>query len=201
MLDVTNRLPMRNETNADKSVKTLIKAIRSESEKFLDRDFIQEYNQSTQNKPMGAQSPTLNFLCSLEGDLKIINSHMNYTDRIGKEYTKLLNNQRKLDNTVHNIQKQIILKTLYDAQKPIDTDSTPNASVKLMAPLMKTYAIPIGNIHSSYQHNPPKPPAIFEISNPSPTCRPKASPDIFSAPKTGSNATYKIIPFDLIAGA
>lgn len=218
--DVTNSGVISDTPNTNKSVKTLIKAIRSESNKFLDRDLVQEFNQSADNKATNKKSPTIDFLTSVESDLKNINSHISLTNKIGQQYAKLLHNQYHLDNTAYDIKKQTMLNTLHNGYKPLnhDTDFSANTPLK-MIPVphekpeekQKSIAhspinhqknpIPVGNIQTNYQ--PPKNSAStqYEISSPSHSYQLTQGQDIFSSPKTGSSASYQIVPFTLMTGA
>jgi hypothetical protein len=216
--DVTNSGGIGDAPNTNKSVKTLIKAIRSESNKFLDRDLVQEFNQSADNKTENKKSPTADFLTSVESDLKNINSHMGLTNKVGQEYAKLLHNQYHLDNTDYTIQKQTMLNSFRDAHRPIIADYSSDISLKMMpVPNEKSKistctppinhqdnTIPMGNIQAHYQ--PPQSPiplsgTQLEISYPSHSYQLTHGQDIFTAPKTGSSASYHIVPFTLMTGA
>jgi hypothetical protein len=216
--DVTNSGGISDAPNTNKSVKTLIKAIRSESNKFLDRDLVQEFNQSADNKPTDKKSPTVDFLTSVESDLKNINSHISLTNKVGQQYAKLLHNQYHLDNTAYNIQKQTMLNSFRDAHRPIDTDLSSHIPLKMMPvqnekpdkkqksiadnPINNQHnAIPMGNIQTQYQPPQKSAEAQYDISTPSHSYQLTHGQDIFSSPKTGSSASYRIVPFTVMTGA
>lgn len=197
-----------------KNVQTLIKAMRSESTQFFNRDLVTEFNQSAHMQSRDNKSPTIQFLTVVEDDLKNINAHMGATNKVGQQYAKLLHNQTVLDNTESLIQKQTMTHTLRDAQRPPVTDVysgmpldmvfTPQENPKA-SPAKKaegnTDAIPTGVIQTQNQPVVPYSTAQFEIHQPPQSYPLSSGYDIFSSPNNGRGATYKIVPFDLIAGA
>ncbi len=227
--DITNGGGINDAPNTNKSVKTLIKAIRSESTKFLDRDLVQEFNQSADNKSINKKSPTADFLTSVESDLKNINAHIGLTNKVGQQYAKLLHNQYHLDNTDYNIQKQTMLNSFRDAHRPIIADYSSDISLKMMPvpnnvpdsksdskPKNSTHTtpinhqqnqhnqhntIPVGNIQTQYQPPQKSTETQYEISSPSHSYQLTHGQDIFSSPKTGSSASYRIVPFTVMTGA
>jgi hypothetical protein len=198
------------DSTVNKGVGTLIKSIRSESKEFLDRDLVQELNQSVAKNPKDEAKETVKFLKSIETDLKNTNSKVSTINSIGKEYAKLLHNQHHLGETFYKIQEQTVLNTLREGndktinnlsiEKKPSTQSDINIRVN-NNPQTPYDAIPSGAVRTPNTINTPiQNTPQFNIEKPTTNYQLAPSPDIFSAPKNGGNVTYKIVPFDFMAG-
>ena len=126
-----------------------------------------------------------------------------------------MHNQHHLGDTFYKIQEQTVLNALREGnEKTINnlsivknTPTQSNLDIRVSNNPQTPYnAIPSGTVrteshnHGTMQTAPNTEPQ-FDIQKPTSSYQLSPAPDIFSAPKNGGNVTYKIVPFDLMAGS
>jgi hypothetical protein len=191
-------------------IKTLVKIMRSQSNDFEDRDLVGEFNTiSEKNTPCKSGSPkqpSIKFLNTVEKELKQANAHVGGTVRIANEYAKLLHNKHHLNEAYNKIQQETILNTLRSGG---DLNNIASELLPKIPSSLDNYSatqnqvIPMGKINPQTNnfYAPPQQMPKIDIEKPKASYSLHPAPDIFSSPKTGSAATYRIVPFDLMAGA
>jgi hypothetical protein len=192
-------------------IKTFVRAVRSQVNDFSDRDLITEFNNAAQKdthcKSGSDKQPSIKYLKSVEKELKQVNAHVGGTVAIANEYAKLLHNQRHLDTADRKIQEQTFINTLRDVGVQDNTDKVTTAPLNLS---VTKATIPSGTVKTidadmiqpqRQAQLQPQPQQQFEISQATASYNLEPAPDIFSSPKAGGNTTYRIVPFNFMAGS
>jgi len=177
-------------------IKTLVKIMRSQSSDFDTRDLVGELNTVSQKdtpcKRGSAKQPSIKFLTTVEKELKQANALVKGTTGIATEYAKLLHNKHHLNQAYQKIQSETILASLRESNNPLDNDSPT---------LSNQTSFPMGKITSVPEVSPQAAPVKVDVQKPDATYNLAPAPDIFSTAKNGNPTTYKIVPFDFIAGS
>ena len=193
--------------NPSGDIKTFVRAVRSQVNDLSDRDLITEFNNAAQKdthcKSGSPNQPSIKYLKSVEKELKQVNAHVGGTVAIANEYAKLLHNQRHLDTADRKIQEQTFINTLRDVGVQDNTDKVTTAPLNLS---VTKATIPNGTIKTLdadmiQQPRQEQSQPQFEISQPTASYNLEPAPDIFSSPKAGGNTTYRIVPFNFMAGS